>query len=69
LGSRYSLWSRELASNELFSREEALGGLPLRRASFLPFLIESRTARMVAHAQQAAGQPRGTVEGLIKIAE
>jgi hypothetical protein len=43
-----------MASNELFSCEEALGGLPLRRASFLLFLIESRTARMVAHSQQAA---------------
>jgi len=43
-----------MASNELFSREEALGGLPARRASFLLFLIQSRTARMVAHARQAA---------------
>jgi hypothetical protein len=50
----FKLWSREMASNELFSREEALVGLPLRRASFLLFLIESRTARMVAHARQAA---------------
>src|SRR5919201_4483056 len=42
-----------MASNELFSREEALGGLPARRASFLLFLIESRTTRMAAHSRQA----------------
>src|ERR687888_639352 len=42
-----------MASNELFSCEEALGGLPARRASFLLFLIESRTTRMAAHSRQA----------------
>jgi hypothetical protein len=43
-----------MSSNELFSRGQALGGLPLRRASFLLFLIESHTARMAAHSRQAA---------------
>jgi amino acid permease len=36
----------------LFTREEALGGLPARRAQALLFLIESRTAHLAARSQQ-----------------
>ncbi|BAZ10609.1 hypothetical protein NIES4071_24320 [Calothrix sp. NIES-4071] len=36
--------------DELISREEVLAGLPARRASTLLFLIESRTAQMVARS-------------------
>ena len=37
----------------LFSREEVLEGLPARRAAALLFLIESRTAFLVARSRQA----------------
>jgi hypothetical protein len=40
-------------AEELFTREEVLAGLPARRASTLLFLIESRTAHMVAQSRQA----------------
>ncbi len=42
-----------MSANDLFSREEALGGLPARRASTLLFVIESHTARLVARARRA----------------
>ncbi len=42
------------ASNELFTRDEALGGLPARRAATLLFLIESRTAQLADQARRAA---------------
>jgi hypothetical protein len=35
----------------LFTREEALGGLPARRASALLFVVESRTAHLVARSR------------------
>jgi amino acid permease len=37
----------------LFDREELLGGLPARRANALLFLIESRTAHLVARSRRA----------------
>ncbi len=40
-------------TQELFTREEVLAGLPARRASTLLFLIESRTAHMVAQSRRA----------------
>ena len=40
-------------TQELFTREEVMAGLPARRASTLLFLIESRTAHMVAQSRQA----------------
>jgi amino acid permease len=40
-------------SDELFSREQALAGLPARRARSLLFLIESRAAHLVARTAQA----------------
>ncbi|MBC8248187.1 MAG: hypothetical protein H8E90_00785 [Anaerolineales bacterium] len=40
-------------SEELFTREEIMAGLPARRASTLLFLIESRTAHLVAQSRQA----------------
>ncbi|MBM3135844.1 MAG: hypothetical protein FJZ89_11310, partial [Chloroflexi bacterium] len=40
-------------SQDLFSREEALAGLPAKRARTALFLIESQTARLVAQARQA----------------
>jgi hypothetical protein len=40
-------------SSSLFSRAEVLGGLTARRASTLLFLIESRSARLVAQARLA----------------
>ena len=40
-------------SDELFSREEALGGLPAKRATTLLFLIESRTAHLVDQSRRA----------------
>lgn len=40
-------------SDGLFTRDEVLGGLPARRAAALLFLIESRTAHLVAQARQA----------------
>src|SRR5512136_693521 len=42
-----------MSTPHLFSREEALGGLTARRARTLLFLIESRTAHLVAQSQQA----------------
>ena len=38
---------------ELFGRDEVLAGLPARRANALLFLIESRTAHLVARSRQA----------------
>ena len=40
-------------SQDLFTREEALAGMPAKRASTALFLIESKTARLVAQARQA----------------
>jgi amino acid permease/predicted transcriptional regulator len=40
-------------TRELFTREEVMAGLPARRASTLLFLIESRTAHLVAQSRQA----------------
>ena len=40
-------------TQELFTREEVMAGLPARRASTLLFLIESRTAHLVAKSRQA----------------
>ena len=37
----------------LFDREELLAGLPARRANALLFLIESRTAHLVARSRRA----------------
>lgn len=42
-----------MGASGLFSREEALAGLPARRASTLLFLIERRAARLVSQTQQA----------------
>ena len=42
-----------MTSDELITREEILTSLPARRASTLLFLIESRTAHMVAQSRQA----------------
>jgi amino acid permease len=42
-----------MTDDDLFTREEVLAGLPARRASTLLFLIESRTAHMVARSRQA----------------
>jgi amino acid permease len=39
--------------DELLTKEEILGGLPAGRARTMLFLIESKTARAMAHAQQA----------------
>ncbi len=41
-------------AGELFTREEALGGLPARRAATLLFLIESRTAHLADQSRRAA---------------
>lgn len=41
-------------SDELFTRDEALGGLPARRAATLLFLIESRTAHLADQSRRAA---------------
>ncbi len=40
-------------TEELFTREEVMAGLPAKRASALLFLIESRTAHLVAQSRQA----------------
>ena len=40
-----------MSSEELISREEALAGFPAKRASTLLFLIENRTAHLVAQSQ------------------
>lgn len=42
-----------MPSDDLFTREEALTGLPARRARTLLFLIESRTAHIAAESRQA----------------
>lgn len=42
-----------MSADKLFTREEVLGGLPARQAQTLLFLIESRTAHLVAQSQQA----------------
>jgi amino acid permease len=42
-----------MTSDELITREEVMAGLPARRASALLFLIESRTAHLVAQSRQA----------------
>ena len=42
-----------MPSDDLFTRDEALGGLPAGRARTLLFLIESRTAHLVARSRQA----------------
>ncbi|MBW4428475.1 MAG: hypothetical protein KME50_29620 [Nostoc desertorum CM1-VF14] len=39
------------SEDELISREEILGGLPAKRANTILFLIESRTAQIVARSQ------------------
>src|SRR5262249_20738929 len=41
------------APDSPFTRHEALGGLPVRRAQALLFLIESLTARAAARSRQA----------------
>jgi hypothetical protein len=45
-----------VSSDELFTRDEVLGGLPARQASTLLLLIESRTAYVVARSQQVTGE-------------
>ena len=40
-----------MSSDELISRQEVLAGLPAKRANTLLFLIESRTAHLVARAR------------------
>jgi len=47
------LHERKAGGADLFSREEVLAGLPARRASLLLFLIESRTAHLVALSRRA----------------
>ena len=41
-----------MPSDDLFTREEALTGLPAKRARTLLFLIESRTAHLTARSRQ-----------------
>lgn len=41
-----------LVADELFTRDEVLGGLPARRAATLLFLIETRTAHLVAQSRE-----------------
>ena len=43
-----------MSPDELFTRDEALGGLPARRAATLLFLIESRSAQLEARSRLAA---------------
>src|SRR5215510_3781839 len=40
----------------LFTRDEALGGLPARRAAILLFLIESRSAHSEAQSRRLAAE-------------
>jgi hypothetical protein len=40
-------------ADELFTRAEILGGLPARRAATVLFLIETRTAHLVAQSREA----------------
>ena len=42
-----------MASEEFLTREQVLGGLVARRARTLLFLVESRTAQLVARSQAA----------------
>jgi hypothetical protein len=42
-----------MSDPELLSREEVLGGLPAGRARTALFLVESKTAHLIARAQQA----------------
>jgi hypothetical protein len=42
----------EKSSNDLFTRDEVLGGLPAKRAATLLFLIESRTAQLVDQSRR-----------------
>ncbi|HXH84828.1 MAG TPA: hypothetical protein VNN07_18110 [Candidatus Tectomicrobia bacterium] len=42
-----------MAPGDLFTREEALGGLPARRAASLLFLLESRTAFLADRSRRA----------------
>ena len=42
------------SDEQLFTRDEALGGLPARRAATLLFLIESRSAQLEARSRLAA---------------
>ena len=42
-----------MPSDDVFTRDEVLGGLPAGRARTLLFLIESRTAHLVARSRQA----------------
>lgn len=42
-----------MSADELFTREEALGGMPARRAATLLFLIESRTAHLEEQSRRA----------------
>lgn len=42
-----------MSPDELFTRDEALGGLPARRAATLLFLIESRTAYLTDQSRRA----------------
>jgi hypothetical protein len=42
-----------MPSDDLFTRDEVLGGFPARRAATLLFLIESRTAYLVDEARRA----------------
>ena len=43
-----------MSPDELFTRDEALGGFPARRAATLLFLIESRSAQLEARSRLAA---------------
>ena len=43
-----------MSPDELFTRDEALGGLPARRAATLLFLIESRSAHFEARSRFVA---------------
>src|SRR5262249_53206268 len=43
-----------MARDELFTRDEALGGLPARRAAALLFLIEGRAAHLADQSRRAA---------------
>src|SRR5215471_11460047 len=45
-----------MPTDELFTRDEALGGLPARRAATLLFLIESKSAHLEARARLEADE-------------
>src|SRR5919199_5399313 len=42
-----------MPADDLLTRDEALGGLPARRAQTLLYLIESHTARLMARSREA----------------